>query len=247
VEIAVDELVYDRKKQKATFVSNWFITKPCVPISAVQHTAGRFELIDKKSVYVTFGDLGYSLISDRAKRGDLGSIFKLTASSASKISQGHRNPQGIILYDKTHLLAAEHGPRGGDELNLIKKGSDYGWPFVSYGQPYGGGDYVRPEKTGTHVGYPEPLTYWVPSIAPTELIQLPKQGWGNWNGALVLGTLREEVLVFIKLNQSLQVVEKLQVDVGHRVRDLEMLSNGSMVMSTDSGQLIAVSNLKQNG
>jgi len=247
VEIAVDELAYDRKKQKATFVSNWFVTKPCVPISAVQHTAGRFELIDKKSVYVTFGDLGYSLISDRAKRGDLGSIFKLTASSASKISEGHRNPQGIILYDKTHLLAAEHGPRGGDELNLIKKGSDYGWPFVSYGQPYGGGDYVRPEKTGTHVGYPEPLTYWVPSIAPTELIQLPKQGWGNWNGALVLGTLREEVLVFIKLNQSLQVVEKLQVDVGHRVRDLEMLSNGSMVMSTDSGQLITLSNLKQNG
>jgi len=247
VEIAVDELAYDRKKQKATFVSNWFVTKPCVPISAGQYTAGRFELIDKKSVYVTFGDLGYSIISDRAKRGDLGSIFKLTASSASKISEGHRNPQGIILYDKTHLLAAEHGPRGGDELNLIKKGSDYGWPFVSYGQPYGGGDYVRPEKTGTHVGYQEPITYWVPSIAPTELIQLPKQGWGNWNGALVLGTLREEVLVFIKLNQSLQVVEKLQVDVGHRVRDLEMLSNGSMVMSTDAGQLITLSNLKQNG
>jgi glucose/arabinose dehydrogenase len=78
-------------------------------------------------------------------------------------------------------------------------------------------------------------------------VQLPKQGWGNWNGAVVLGTLREEVLVFIKLNQSLQVVEKIQVDVGHRVRDLEMLSNGSMVMSTDSGQLITVTNVKTTG
>ena len=244
VEIAVDELAYDRKRQRIKFVSNWYVTKPCVPISAVQHTAGRFEVIDMNSVYVTFGDLGYSLINDRAKRGDLGSIFKLSAISATKVSQGHRNPQGIVMYNKVHLLAAEHGPRGGDELNLIKRGSDYGWPFVSYGQPYGGGDYVRPEKTGTHAGYPEPLTYWVPSIAPTELVQLPQQGWGNWNGAVVLGTLREEVLVFIKLNPSMQVVEKIQVDVGHRVRDLELLSNGSMVMSTDSGQLITVSNLK---
>jgi glucose/arabinose dehydrogenase len=210
----------------------------------VQHTAGRFEVIDKNSVYVTIGDLGYSSIDDRNKRADLGSIFKLTAKSAAKVSEGHRNPQGIVMYDKVHLLAAEHGPRGGDELNLIKQGSDYGWPFVSYGQPYGGGDYVRPGKTGTHAGYPEPLTYWVPSIAPTELVQLPKQGWGNWNGAVVLGTLREEVLVFIKLNQNLQVVEKIQVDVGHRVRDLEMLSNGSMVMSTDSGQLITVTNVR---
>jgi len=220
------------------------VTQPCVPISAVQHTAGRFEVIDQNTVYVTIGDLGYSLINDRSKRGDLGSIFRLTAKSASKISQGHRNPQGIIMYNKVHLLAAEHGPRGGDELNLIKKGSDYGWPFVSYGEPYSDGDYVRPEKTATHVGYVEPLTYWVPSIAPTELVQLPQQGWGNWNGALVLGTLREEVLVFMKLNQGLQVVEKIQVKVGHRVRDLELLRNGSLLMSTDSGQLITAANVK---
>jgi glucose/arabinose dehydrogenase len=75
-------------------------------------------------------------------------------------------------------------------------------------------------------------------------VQLPKQGWGNWNGAVVLGTLREEVLVFIKLNQELQVVERIQVKVGHRVRDLEMLRNGSLLMSTDSGQLITASNVK---
>jgi glucose/arabinose dehydrogenase len=244
VEVAIDELSYDRKKQKVKFVSNWFVTQPCVPISAVQHTAGRFEVIDQNTVYVTIGDLGYSLINDRSKRGDLGSIFRLTAKSASKISQGHRNPQGIVMYNKVHLLAAEHGPRGGDELNLIKKGSDYGWPFVSYGEPYSDGDYVRPEKTATHVGYVEPLTYWVPSIAPTELVQLPQQGWGNWNGALVLGTLREEVLVFMKLNQGLQVVEKIQVKVGHRVRDLELLRNGSLLMSTDSGQLITAANVR---
>ena len=242
VEIAIDELDYDRKRQRIKFVSNWFISKPCVPISAVQHTAGRFAVIDKNSVYVTIGDLGYSEIDNRSKRGDLGSIFKLSAKSAVRVSQGHRNPQGIVLFDKRTLLAAEHGPRGGDEINVIEVGGDYGWPFVSYGQPYGSGDYVRPGITGSHPGYIEPIKYWVPSIAPTELVQLPAQGWGDWGRALVLGTLREEVLVFMKVSDTFEVGEGVQVDMGDRIRDLELLSNGALLATTDSGKLITVVN-----
>jgi aldose sugar dehydrogenase len=242
VEIAVDELAYDRKKQKVRFVANWFVSKPCVSANAVQHTAGRFAVIDSKSVYVTIGDLGYSEIDNRSKRGDLGSIFKLSAKSAVRISQGHRNPQGIVLFDKKVLMAAEHGPRGGDELNVIKEGADYGWPFVSLGEPYSSGDYVRPAKTGSHEGFAEPIKYWVPSIAPTELVQLPENGWGQWGKALVLGTLREEILVFMKISAKLEVSESINVDFGHRIRDLEMLSNGAMIATTDSGKLITVSN-----
>ncbi len=242
VEVAVDELNYDRVKQRARFVANWFVSKPCVPISAVQHAAGRFEVIDKNSAYVTIGDLGYTEIDDRAKRGDLGSIFKLTAKSAVRISQGHRNPQGIVMFDKKVLMAAEHGPRGGDEVNVIEEGGDYGWPFVSYGQPYSGGDYVKPGKTGNHDGYVQPITYWVPSIAPTELVQLPAAGWGTWGRALVLGTLREEVLVFMKVSSDLAVTESVQVDMRDRIRDLEVLRNGALLATTDSGKLITVSN-----
>nr|QOV08840.1 Aldose sugar dehydrogenase YliI [Candidatus Nanopelagicales bacterium] len=242
VEIAIDEIAYDRAKPRAKFVSNWFVTKPCVPISAVQHTAGRFAVIDKNTVYVTIGDLGFSEIDNRAKRGDLGSIFRLTAKSATKVSQGHRNPQGIVIFDSKTLMAAEHGPRGGDEINIIESGGDYGWPFVSYGQPYGGGDYVRPEKTGSHEGYIEPIKYWVPSIAPTELVQLPEEGWGNWGRSLVLGTLREEVLVFIKINDKFSATEDLQVNIGDRIRDLEVLSSGALLATTDSGKLITVTN-----
>ena len=242
VEIAIDELAYDRKKQRVKFVSNWFVSKPCVPISAVQHTAGRFAVIDKNSVYVSIGDLGFSDIDMRNKRGDLGSIFKLSAKSAVRISQGHRNPQGIVLFDKKTLMAAEHGPRGGDELNVITEGSDYGWPFVTYGEPYGSGDYVRPAKTGSHEGYIEPIKYWVPSIAPTELVQLPVDGWGDWGRGLVLGTLREEVLVFMKLSETFEVTQSAQVDMDERIRDLEMLSDGDLLATTDSGKLITISN-----
>lgn len=242
VEVAVDELSYDRKRQRAKYIATWFISKPCVPISAVQHAAGRFAVIDQNSAYLTIGDLGYSQINNRSKRGDLGSIFKITAKSSTKISQGHRNPQGIVLFDNKTLIAAEHGPRGGDEINVIKQGGDYGWPFVTYGEPYGAGDYVRPSDTGTHQGFIEPIEYYVPSIAPTELVQLPAQGWGTWGRALVLGTLREEVLVFIKVSDSLKVTQSVRVDMGERIRDLELLSNGSLIATTDSGKLMTVRN-----
>ena len=241
VEVVIEQLDFNRLTQKVKRVSNWLITKPCVPISAVQHTSGRFAVIDQSSAYVTIGDLGYPQISDRKKRGDLGSIFKVSAKGAVKVSQGHRNAQGIVLLNNKDLLAAEHGPRGGDEINLIKQGADYGWPFVTYGQPYGSGDYVRPTKTGTHAGFIEPLTYWVPSIAPTELVQLPKDGWGSWSDQLLLGTLKEQAVVLIKLDQKLAVVEQVKVDVGHRIRDLEVLPSGVAVATTDSGQLLLIS------
>ena len=240
VEVVVENVNYDRINQKINRVKTWLVTKPCVPISAVQHTSGRFAVIDSKSAYVTIGDLGYTQISNRKKRGDLGSIFKVSSTSVSKFSQGHRNAQGILLYNGKDLLAAEHGPRGGDELNLIKAGSDYGWPFVTYGQPYGPGDYVRPTKTGTHAGFVEPLKYWVPSIAPTELVQLPKSGWGDWSNQLVLGTLREQVLVFMAIDERFAVTNTVNVDIGERIRDLEVLSTGELVATTDSGQLLVI-------
>ena len=240
VEVVVENVNYDRINQKINRVKTWLVTKPCVPISAVQHTSGRFAVIDSKSAYVTIGDLGYTQISNRKKRGDLGSIFKVSSTLVSKFSQGHRNAQGILLYNGKDLLAAEHGPRGGDELNLIKAGSDYGWPFVTYGQPYGPGDYVRPTKTGTHAGFVEPLKYWVPSIAPTELVQLPKSGWGDWSNQLVLGTLREQVLVFIAIDERFAVTNTVNVDIGERIRDLEVLSTGELVATTDSGKLLVI-------
>ena len=241
VEIAIEQVNLNLITKRATRAGLWFVTKPCVPISAVQHTSGRFAVIDENTAYVTIGDLGYKQIGNRAKRGDLGSIFKVSSSGAVKVSQGHRNAQGIVLYDDKNLLAAEHGPRGGDELNRIRQGGDYGWPFVTYGQPYGLGDYVRPTKTGTHAGFIEPLTQWTPSIAPTELVQLPKEGWGAWSNQLMMGTLAKQSLVLIRLDRNLAVAEQEIVGVGERIRDLEVLPSGQVVATTDSGKLLFIS------
>ena len=241
VEIVVEQLDLNLITKRATKVQVWFVTKPCVPISAVQHTSGRFAVIDENTAYVTIGDLGYRQIGNRDKRGDLGSIFRVSSNAAVKVSQGHRNAQGIVLFDDKHLLAAEHGPRGGDELNRIRQGGDYGWPFVTYGQPYGLGDYVRPNKTGTHAGYIEPLTQWTPSIAPTELVQLPEEGWGQWGNQLMMGTLAKESLVLIKLDRNLSLTDQEIVSVGERIRDLEVLTSTQVVATTDSGKLLFVS------
>jgi aldose sugar dehydrogenase len=219
----------------------WFTSKPCVPVSAVQHAAGRIEVIDKTSVYLTIGDLGFTKINQPKVRGDLGSIFKVSQKSVEKISQGHRNQQGIVLREG-NLYISEHGPRGGDELNLITKGRDYGWPAVTFGEPYSSGDYVRPKVTGSHEGFTKPLTNWVPSVAPTELIALP-QGplWGNWQSQLVMGTLREESLIFIQMLNRTTVGAIEKVGVGERIRDLDLAPDGTILATTDSGKLLAIS------
>jgi Glucose/sorbosone dehydrogenases len=104
-------------------------------------------------------------------------------------------------------LISEHGPRGGDEINLIQPNKDYGWPFVTYGTAYTSADYVKPTMSGTHVGYQKPIKYWVPAIAPTELVQLPGN-WGKYSRQLVMGTLKEESLVFMTINAKNQITSE---------------------------------------
>jgi len=233
---------YNADLEKKTVVKreSWFKGKPCVPIGAVQHAAGRIEIIDSESAYLTTGDLGFRRINQVPARGYLGGVFKITKREITQISTGHRNPQGILTIGK-NLYVSEHGPRGGDELNLIEANKDYGWPFVTYGKPYTSGDYVIPSKTGTHVGYQEPLYQWSPSVAPTELVQLPKNSiWGDLSTQIVMGTLAAKSLIFIKLQSPNIVGQVRSYSVNERIRDLDLLPTGEMVATTDGGKLLFI-------
>lgn len=219
----------------------WFAGKPCVSVGAVQHAAGRIEVIDSKRAYLTTGDLGFRKINQRDLRGLLGGVFLITAKETIQVSQGHRNPQGIALVDED-LYISEHGPRGGDEINLIEAGKDYGWPFVSYGAPYSSGDYVRPTKTGTHEGFTEPLYQWTPSVAPTELVLLPNTNfWGKYKNHLVMGTLAAQTLFFIEIESKSKIGNVYKNSVGERIRDLELMPDNRLVATTDSGNLLFIS------
>jgi glucose/arabinose dehydrogenase len=241
VRLVVFRYVYSKKEQSIEKKEQWFQGKPCVAISAVQHAAGRIQVINSTTAYLTTGDLGFPRINRPAARGWLGGVFEIKANSTKQISKGHRNPQGIVKIGN-NVYISEHGPRGGDEINLIKAGKDYGWPFVTYGQAYGSGDYVKPNKPGTHVGYEKPLFYWVPSVAPTELIQLPSgPQWKAQQSQIVMGTLAEQALIFIELLTPNKVGAVTSFDVGHRIRDLELMPDGTMVATTDDGKLLFIS------
>jgi glucose/arabinose dehydrogenase len=241
VRLVVFRYEYSKKDASLQKRERWFQGKPCVAISAVQHAAGRMQVIDSTTAYLTTGDLGFPRINRPAARGWLGGVFEIKANSIKQISKGHRNPQGILKIGN-NIYISEHGPRGGDELNLIKSGRDYGWPFVTYGQAYSSGDYVKPTRPGTHAGYEKPLYSWVPSVAPTELVQLPTgPQWKAQQSHIVMGTLAEQALVFIELLRPNKVGAISSFDVGHRIRDLELMPDGTMVATTDDGKLLFIS------
>jgi glucose/arabinose dehydrogenase len=241
VRLVVFRYTYSKKEQSIEKGERWFQGKPCVAISAVQHAAGRMQVIDSTTAYLTTGDLGYPKINRVSARGWLGGVFEIKANSIKQISKGHRNPQGIVKIGN-NIYISEHGPRGGDELNLIKAGKDYGWPFVTFGQAYSSGDYVKPTRPGTHAGYEKPLYSWVPSVAPTELVQLPSgPQWKAQQSQIVMGTLAEQALIFIELLTPNKVGVVTSFDVGHRIRDLELLPDATMVATTDDGKLLLIS------
>lgn len=158
-------------------------------------------------------------------------------------SYGHRNPQGATLTPEGVLWMQEHGPQGGDEINLPKAGANYGWPVITYGENYGGGKIG--EGLTRKAGMEQPLHYWVPSIAPSGMAFLTSERYGkSWRGNLFVGSLKFGYLDRIELSAPFvgKVVKesKLLTEVGERIRDVRQGPDGLLYVLTDSrdGKLI---------
>jgi glucose/arabinose dehydrogenase len=161
-------------------------------------------------------------------------------------SLGHRNPEGAALHPTTgELWMSEHGPQGGDEINISRAGGNYGWPNVSYGCNYGDpvGDACR-IGGGTHAPtYIEPLTYWVPtSIAPSGLAFYTGAMFPEWQGQLFSGSLAGQALWRLTLSgNTVASREAMYGTLGERFRDVRQAPDGSLLLLTDSGKLMRVS------
>ncbi len=154
-------------------------------------------------------------------------------------SYGHRNPQGLSYDSKNkRLWLIEHGPRGGDEINLILAGKNYGWPVISYGKEYWGPLSVG-EATSKE-GMEQPVKYYVPSIAPGSLLLYTGSAFPGWQGDLFAGALKLQHLNKIKLSDSGQTVgeERLLISLKERIRSLSQSPEGWIYLSTDSGKIM---------
>jgi aldose sugar dehydrogenase len=149
-------------------------------------------------------------------------------------SYGHRNVQGAAIHPQTgELWAHEHGPQGGDELNAVAPGRNYGWPVITYGREYGTGFKIGDATERADV--PAPLTYWVPSIAPSGMAFLTSDRYPGWKGNLFVGALRGAMLVRLELDGHKVLREhRLLESFGERIRDVRQGPDGWLYLLTDN-------------
>ncbi|WP_370259558.1 PQQ-dependent sugar dehydrogenase [Idiomarina sp.] len=161
-------------------------------------------------------------------------------------SYGHRNVQGAAIHPDTgELWTIEHGPQGGDEVNIPKAGKNYGWPTITYGEDYGGGEI----GIGTHKeGMEQPFYYWLPSIATAGSIFYTGDKFPKWKGDLLVTALRGQTIARLDLEEGRVLHEERMLEdaTSFRIRDIEQGPDGFLYILTDadSGQLIKLSPVK---
>lgn len=154
---------------------------------------------------------------------------------------GHRNQQGLLVSTDGTVWLHEHGPRGGDELNNIKPGKNYGWPAITHGMDYSGA-YVSPYTEAA--GMEQPVTYWVPSIAPSGFCEYTGNAFPNWNGNLFVAALAgKSVRRLVMKNAKVLSQETMFTELNQRIREVRAGPDGSLYLLTDSneGKMLRVS------
>ena len=230
-----------------------FRAQPAMPSKRLgAKTGGRIAIAVDGSLFVTIGDRSDSPPWDVAQRldNDLGKIIHITAEGTPSPDNpflgkpgvlpeiwayGLRSQEGLGFDPKTgHLWENEHGPRGGDEFNLIEKGKNYGWPVIVHGIDYPGtaiGEGITHKE-----GMEEPVYYWDPVIAPSGLAFYTGTLFPQWQGSVFIGGLRSMMLDRLTIvNDKVVAEEPLLIDLHARIRDVRVGPDGAVYVFTDSG------------
>jgi aldose sugar dehydrogenase len=237
-----------------TNVQNVFDASP--ERSTDAHYGGRLLFMADKTLMLTLGD-GYAY-RDKAQdlSSDLGKIVRITdtgqpapgnpfigqAGKRPEIySYGHRNVQGIARDPVTGTLYAhEHGPKGGDEVNIINAGKNYGWPVITYGVDYSGAPISLKNKQD---GMEQPITFWVPSIAPSGMALYTGEMFAAWKGDLLVTALAGQELRRVNLESGkVASQETYLADRGERYRHVVQAPDGALLLLTDdsAGKVLRV-------
>lgn len=210
------------------------------------HFGSRLVFDSQEYLYFSIGDRSQRDINPQDITRDAGKVYRLYSdgripddnpffkdSSAKKAiySYGHRNPQGMVTHPTTgEVWSHEHGPRGGDEVNIIAKGKNYGWPEISYGINYSGTQFT---KLTQKVGMEQPLWYWDPSIAPSGMTFVTSNKYPSWQGNILVGSLKFGQVIMLTLNDNKIVKEEVVKDNLTRVRNIKQGPDGYIYVAVD--------------
>ncbi len=244
-----------RAKLKGHALENVEILFKALPnVKGNNHFGGRIVFDKKGYVFLSLGERGQkeeaqNLSRDQGKMvrlHDNGKIpsdnpFVKTKDARPEIwSYGHRNPQGLVFNTKTGVLwEHEHGPQGGDELNIIEKGKNYGWPKITYGIDY---DNSIISKDTVMEGMMQPVTFWRPSIAPCGMAFVDNPKFKDWNGDLLVGSLKFFYLQHLTVKGNKVTNREIIFEKIGRVRDVRQGHDGNIyVVVENSGKVVRIS------
>jgi len=206
-------------------------------VSGSGHFSHRIAFARDGTIFLSSGDR-QKMDPAQDRNSDLGKIIHFTAEG-QRIggrfhSLGHRNVLGLAFAPDGRLWGTEMGPRGGDELNLIEQGKNYGWPRASYGSHYGG---VPIPDDHAAKGFAEPKLWWKPSISPAGLIVYSGDLFRQWKGDAIFGALSGQALLRADLNGA-SARKADQWDMGARIREVEQGPRGEIYLLEDGGRLL---------
>ncbi|NHF61124.1 PQQ-dependent sugar dehydrogenase [Flavobacteriaceae bacterium TP-CH-4] len=234
------------KLQGNSLIDNQLLYKATPNTTKGQHFGSRIEFDTDGYLYFSIGERGARDVNPQDITRDGGKIYRLldngtipsdnpfvgTSGAKTAIySYGHRNPQGLVRHPETGAIwDHEHGPRGGDEINVIKAGANYGWPVITYGINYSGTPIT--DKTEME-GMEQPIYYWVPSIAPSGMTFVTSDNYKGYKGSLLVGSLAFQYLERLVLEGTKVVKrEKLLEGIG-RVRDVKEGPDGLIYVAVE--------------
>lgn len=218
-----------------------------------QHFGSRIEFNGQGHLFFSIGDRGDRDVNPQDLTRDGGKVYRLNLDGSipadnpfvgqpeaveAVYSYGHRNPQGMIYNEEAgEIWVHEHGPQGGDEINAVKKGANYGWPLVSYGINYDGTSFTD-ETSGPN--FEDPLYYWVPSIAPSGFVYVTSNKYPDLQGDLLVGSLKFQYVEHLSLEgKNVVAREKILEQVG-RVRDIIQGPDGYIYVSAEGKGIVRI-------
>ena len=218
-----------------------------------QHWGSRIVFDDKGHLFFGIGDRGNRDVNPQDLNRDGGKIYRLNLDGSipednpfvnqegalkAVYSYGHRNPQGMTVHPKTgEIWENEHGPKGGDEINIVQKGKNYGWPVITFGINYSGTSIT--DKTSMP-GMEQPFYYWVPSIAPSGMAFSTSNVYKKWKGNLFVGSLKFKYLERLVIKRGKVVKREKILDQIGRVRNVKEGPDGFLYLGVEGKGILKV-------